>query len=259
VVELDTLYQVFEERDGARVLSHCTFCFRDSEDAAYFGRSTRNKLDLTPQDFSKALARIPDHEIYPELPPSATIYTGTISAGLYIKNVKLRDYEDFAGTDYLARLCRAEVQIHELLRQHPHQHIVKYHGCIVKRGRVVGMVLDRYPSTLLERIEDAKAGSLDYKSCMAAIESGVKHLHSLGLAHNDLNPSNIMLNDSDVPIIIDLGSCRPFGRELLAGGTVGWIDGDMDTYTTSEERHDESAILKIRAWIEEHSVDKPSV
>lgn len=119
------------------------------------------------------------------------------------------------------------------------------------------MVLGRYPRTLLERIEDTEAGSLDYESYMAAIESGAKHLHSISLAHNDLNPSNIMLNGSDVLIIIDLGSCRPFGQELLIAGTVRWIDGDI--YTTSDKRHDESAILKIRAWIEEHSATKLAV
>lgn len=142
VLELDTLYEVFDERDGATVLSHCTPCYCDNEDAAYFGRSTQYTRHLTPQDLSKALTRIPDHEIlYPEFPPSATVYTGAISAGLYIKRVKLVDYEDLAGTDYLARLCRAEVEIHELLRQHPHQHVVKYHGlhCQARPSRRHGL------------------------------------------------------------------------------------------------------------------------
>ena len=82
-------------------------------------------------------------------------------------------------------------------------------------------------------------------SYLAAIEAGVRHLHFRGLAHNDLSPNNIMVNHGDTPIIIDLGSCRPFGQKLLTTGTVGWIDEDYSNI--SDERHDESAVRRIRS------------
>ena len=44
------------------------------------------------------------------------------------------------------------------------------------------------------------------------VESGIRHLHSLGLIHNDINPSNIML-DGEIPII-DFGSCQREGESL---------------------------------------------
>ena len=51
VHDLDKLYEVFEERDGVHVLTHCSFIYRDREGMAFFGRSTRSKLDLSPADF----------------------------------------------------------------------------------------------------------------------------------------------------------------------------------------------------------------
>jgi hypothetical protein len=56
-----------------------------------------------------------------------------------------------------------------------------------------------------------------------------------------------------MPVLVDFGSCREIGRRLGASrGTVGWIEGDMLDYHTSEESHDWFAVEKIRAWL-----DKP--
>lgn len=250
VCDLDVLYEVFDERDGDIVPVHCSFCYRDSEGRAFFGRSTRNKLDLKAADYSKALTRIPDHEIYPEALPSTTVYPGKIDGSYYIKGAKLLDYEDFAGTDYLARVCLGEITSHEVIRRNPHPNIVRYHGCVVKRRRIIGMVLDRYAVTLHERVEEGDYGPFDTEAYMAAIESGVEHLHSFNLAHNDLNPKNIMLDDYDAPIIIDLGSCRPVGQELLTAGTPGWMDADYDL--TSNQSNDQSALRMIRTWLRDH-------
>jgi len=79
------------------------------------------------------------------------IYTGDIDGSHYVKTPRLLDYEDFTGTDYLARVALGEVESHELLRQSPHPNIVKYHGWNIRRGRILGMVLDRYAVTLLDK------------------------------------------------------------------------------------------------------------
>ncbi|KAJ9484035.1 hypothetical protein VN97_g9347 [Penicillium thymicola] len=36
------------------------------------------------------------------------------------------------------------------------------------------------------------------------ISEGIKHIHSLGLVHNDINPSTIMLAEHGIPIMIEL-------------------------------------------------------
>lgn len=33
-----------------------------------------------------------------------------------------------------------------------------------------------------------------------------------------------MVNKHDEPIIIDYGSCQPFGMDLITAGTPGWVD-----------------------------------
>src|SRR5690349_4081664 len=93
----------------------------------------------------------------------------------------------------IPRVLLDEIRIMELLEQHPHPNIVRYHGCRVRRGRVTGLVLDRHGTVLdaLENDEELQT-SLDKDSIMTDIEATVAHLHSLGLAHNDLNPSNVV-------------------------------------------------------------------
>lgn len=251
--DLHILSEVFDQVADQRVFLHCSFYVLGEDYVAYFGQSKKSKFDLTVHDILEDLKRIPDHEIYPPAPTTVTTFTKNINSEFHVKSAKLLDYEDWAGKNFLADLCLGEVEILETLRQHPHPTIVKYHGCLVKRGRIVGIVLDRYKTRLFERVQNAKPGDFDYQACIEAIETGVKHLHSLGLAHNDLNPYNIMLNDLDSPRIIDFGSCRPFGNELISGGTPGWVD---EFSPISDQKQDESAIVKIRTWMETELASK---
>ena len=82
---------------------------------------------------------------------------------------------------------------------------------------------------------------------MADIETAVAHLHSLGLAHNDLNPSNVVIGKNKEAILIDFGSCQPFGKKPMSTGTPGWIDED---FTTSAQEHDLAALPKIKTWLD---------
>lgn len=52
------------------------------------------------------------------------------------------------------------------------------------------------------------------------IESAVWYIHSLGLAHNNIKLGNVMLNEHDIPYIIDYGSCLPLGSLLITAGTL---------------------------------------
>lgn len=133
-----------------------------------------------------------------------------------------------------------------MLLRNPHPHIVKYHGCLVNRGCIVGLVLDRHPITLQHRLEE-DAENFGVENCMHKLRSAVSHLHSLGRAHNDLTPMNIMLDDDDNPVIIDFGSCQPFGTSLITAGTPGWIDED---FTVSAHEHDLIALEKIQVWLQ---------
>lgn len=91
---------------------------------------------------------------------------------------------------------------------------------------------------------------------MQALKSAISHLHSIGWAHNDLNPSNIMVDKEAMPILIDFGSAREIGAKLgTSRGTKGWIDGEIKDYHTSDSIHDVFAIEKLRTWLDGPTFD----
>lgn len=162
-------------------------------------------------------------------------------------------YDVFKKHNVLRLIPKAlldEAQTMEFLTQHTNPHIVQYHGCRVRRGRIVGLVLNRHPHTLTDYLKD-KVGTIEKEPFMDALISAIHHLHALGWAHNDLNPSNILVDTSGLPVLIDFGSAQPVGNKLgTSRGTDGWIDSSMDDYHTSETKHDEYAIEKIRSWLD---------
>jgi serine/threonine protein kinase len=190
------------------------------------------------------LQRLPDKDVYPQAPWNITTFAGPIGSNVFLKGPKL--HTAFIGTGLLPKLLLQEAKILEHLLDKPHPNITRYRGCLIARGRIVGIVLDRYPMTLKRRLENGMRG-FNIENCMREITSAVNHLHSLGLAHNDLTPMNIMIDDHETSIIVDFGSCQPFGCELITAGTPGWIDED---FTLSAEDHDVSALRKLHAWLE---------
>ncbi|KAF1835928.1 hypothetical protein BDW02DRAFT_617493 [Decorospora gaudefroyi] len=192
----------------------------------------------------ECLQRLPDDDVYPDAPSDITVISPLIDETLFLKRPKL--HPDFLGTGLLPKLMLHEAETMELLLRNPHLHIVRYHGCLIKRGRIVSLVLDRLPITLQHRLEK-NSQHFDVEDCMNKIKAAVQHLHSLGLAHNDLTPMNIMVDKCDDPVIIDYDSFQPFGNTLITAGTLGWFDED---FTEPARKHDEIALKKIRIWAE---------
>ncbi|KAG5988798.1 hypothetical protein E4U52_006234 [Claviceps spartinae] len=74
--------------------------------------------------------------------------------------------------------------------------------------------------TLDERME---VGTLfDKDLFLEGVERGIRHLHSLGIVHNDIKPDNIMCDELDRPVIIDFDSRGREGQKLNKSGTPGW-------------------------------------
>lgn len=249
VRDLSPLYEAFSEEDddqGNPIFLYSSFGFITKEHNAYFGKSKLRKFDLTLKDIRESLELLPDEDVYPKAPSNITNFAIPTSSNVFVKGPKL--HLDFQGTGLLPKLILQEVEIMELLMYKPHPNIIRYHGCLIKRGRIVGIVLDRYSMTLKERLEN---GIRDFNvdKFMNRLTSAVHHLHSLELAHNDLCPMNIMIDeaDDDTPAIIDFGSCQPFGRKLITAGTPGWIDED---FVNSARDHDNIALGKIQTWLE---------
>jgi serine/threonine protein kinase len=62
----------------------------------------------------------------------------------------------------------------------------------------------------------------DCKGFLSEVESGIQHLHSLSLIHNNIKPTNIILDDNNNPRIIDFNNCCPNGQDLEGIGST-WL------------------------------------
>lgn len=176
---------------------------------------------------------------------------------LHIKRPSLISYYPIEN-DRIAQGLLREAQVCEILKLHPHSTIAECFGCEVENGRISGLCFTKYKESLMQRLNPGSLGKrafaesqhLNYEWCSNIIErvnKGLDHLHALGLVHNDLNPSNIMLDDGDAPKLIDFGSCRPIGASLEGvGRTYEWYD--EKTHIASKS-NDLDALAEISAWM----------
>jgi serine/threonine protein kinase len=117
-----------------------------------------------------------------------------------------------------------EAKIYEILRKHPHPNICIYYGCVRKGDYLTAICLKKYARSLQDAVEQGDR-TLDSAAILEGISKGLRILHeTLGLVHNDINPTNIMLDDSGEAVIIDFDSCMPIGQEIgfRKGGTFCW-------------------------------------
>ncbi|EXL93385.1 kinase-like domain-containing protein [Fusarium oxysporum II5] len=186
---------------------------------------------VTPDDKDVTLRLAPDHldDIW-----------------VYVKRPGLNNYETtMRGTDFIPRELLAETLTMEKVSQTPHPDIVGYYGCRVRRGRIASMVFERLDQTLQQYSSTPEFEKLDKPKFLEALQSAVAYIHSLDLAHNDVNPHNIMVKDG-MPVLIDFGSCQPVGQRLQSLGTEGWYE---ELFFTSEKKHDTYSLNKLREWI----------
>ncbi|KAI1175754.1 kinase-like domain-containing protein [Nemania sp. FL0916] len=153
-----------------------------------------------------------------------------------------------------------ELEVCELIRRHPHPNIATYYGCQSANGRVTGLSFERYLFTLLDKLNPDALNKSEFMSSsdrnvtrefadryLPGIEAGLRHLHALGLVHNDLNPNNIMIAEDDRPVIIDFDSCRAIGADVrTVRRTFQWFDPDVHV---AAETNDLDALEEIRIWL----------
>lgn len=250
--DLTDLCEVEDYETGSVLRS--TFTFVDAQDTVWFGQVLGiRKFDLTIEDLNRSLCQIADATVYPEVTPGLTIVADNNDLkNFYIKRPKLLCLDNLEETQLIPKMLAEEARILEFLKGYEHRNLVRYYGCILRRGRIVGLALEKYDMILQYRFEDDPR-EFDVTACIDGIRAGIDCLHSLGFAHNDLHPMNIALDKDDQPVILDFGSCRRFGETLLSGGTPGWIDED---YSTSAQHHDKSALKKIEAWLMKNKSDR---
>jgi serine/threonine protein kinase len=231
-------------------LKYVTFYLVTDNEELYFGQLSKNKRDITLAEYSSALEYIEDTEVYPEVPGgiALTIAPGNVDdTSAFIKRPGLNCYETMKGSEYIPKAILDETLIMEQISQTNHPKIIGYFGCRVRRGRITAIVLERLDQTLTQYAHTPAFEQLDMAIFLEALESAVDYLHSLGLAHNDINPDNIMIKNG-VTVLIDFGSCQPFGKPLQSLGTDGWYE---ELFFTSEKKHDEYSRGKLREWLKD--------
>ena len=191
----------------------------------------------------ETLLEIPADKIWPYWDPKLAREPQQLPPNTYVKRPSLLAYNPTTSSK-LGRQLLDEAEVCQVLMAHPHPNIVKYLGCVVEDGVVKGLCFVEYSQTLAQKLR--KGEPHDVHRCMTGIENGVRHLHELGFIHNDLNPSNIMM-DGDDPIIIDFDYSKREGEELgWKQGTPGWAKEDL-RYTDRD--NDFYSISKIRKWL----------
>jgi hypothetical protein len=241
--------------NGERV-PRTAFAAIDEEENAYFGeKSGISMRELTVDIVRDCLRPLPDEEIYPLLPQDENLTVAPDDVtGFYVKRTAWPTYLDFRDTDFLPRLMLKEARTMELLRQHPHPNIVGYYGCRVKRGRIAGLVLETFtfPHDLgfVKIRPDLFKGVINKERVLSGLRSALNHLHALGLAHNDVNPANIMFGEGGEPKLIDFGSCEPFGEHLTSAGTPGWCRDRSGRFFTSDTANDDYGLELLGPWLD---------
>jgi serine/threonine protein kinase len=85
------------------------------------------------------------------------------------------------------------------------------------------------------------------KDWLLPLRAAVDHLHSIGYVHNDITPSNIMLDSRGQPVIIDFGSMCRVGESLVSyKRTMEWHDQSVSHARLS---NDHDALRELETWL----------
>jgi serine/threonine protein kinase len=198
--------------------------------------------------------------IFPEFKDTFTKAEGSPGhlSSLYLKKPSLSPYTpNYPGL--IRETWIEEVKTCEILKKNPHPNIAQYHGCaVVNDGSIRGIYFTKYDQTLMDKVNPARRNKIDF-ACerrdadrskvdgwLKGIELGLKHLHGLGIIHNDINPCNIMFQGEN-PVIIDFDSSRAQGHDLrLVKRTHGWHD---EMIKVSLPSNDTDALREIKLWL----------
>ncbi|KLU90587.1 hypothetical protein MAPG_10439 [Magnaporthiopsis poae ATCC 64411] len=235
--------EAWVEKDGDLAFDHTKIILRQDDDYFYarvpFRENDPSAVDVARLDARKIIM----DSVWPPADSRFTAAPDPLPADTYVKQPQLLHYDDTPASRNLGALMLGEIEACEVLRLKPHPNIARYLGCLTNKGRVTGLCFARYSTTLAQLLREG-ASAFDKHACFRGIEAGFKHMHALGLVHNDLNPSNIMF-DGREPIIIDFDSCKTEGEPLgHKGGTFGWTTDDGDP--CSRKENDVYALEKLR-------------
>lgn len=218
--------EVFVEQGDDFVFDHTKLILQE-DDQLFYAKTDERMLSASHFNIKNLhLIKIPGDRLWPPADPRFTRAPDPLPPSSYFKRPRLLDYEDTSDGSPFRLQILTEVKACEILRRHPHPNIAQYLGCVVKDNLVQGLGFTRYPISLFQALRDEVP--FDKAKCLRGIEAGMNHMHTLGLIHNDINPSNIMMV-GDHAVIIDFDSCRQEGQRICGkAGTYGWSIDDEE-------------------------------
>ncbi|PXF48983.1 Serine/threonine-protein kinase/endoribonuclease IRE2 [Gracilariopsis chorda] len=241
--------EVFVKTDEGLKFVHTTAVFQDGPQF-YVA-----KMDCKMREVPEELNTSDKHEgffvtyekLFPRFDATLTRAPCHSADSCYVKKPRLLLYQP--GEDSLGAQMLQEAHVLEAIKSSQHPNVQQYHGCVELNNQLVGLCLEKYLETLTERVQRNDA-TLDVDHCVNGITSGLKHIHSLGYCHNDVNPGNIMFKEDGTPVLIDFDSCIPTGQKLgYKAGTLGFWD---DSATHSLPQNDFTGLRFVKEFIERH-------
>ena len=146
--------------------------------------------------------------------------------------------EEATGRRFAVKVPRApagaagadlEREVH-VLRRVRHDHLVVLHGSVeTDRGR--GILMEYLPGGSAADLV-AVRGPVDLGEAvtvLAPVASALAHLHSLGIAHGDVSPGNVLFTAEGLPKLGDLGLAGLVGAPGRPGGTPGFSAPEADS------------------------------
>ncbi|KAF1346335.1 hypothetical protein EJ07DRAFT_144752 [Lizonia empirigonia] len=235
--------EIFVEKDGEYVFDHSKIIIHGDNDEFYYAKIDKSIFGSPQIDIDGLnMNRIPADHVWPLAEPIFTRAPNPLPSGCYLKRPSLLYYEGASDSSDYSRQILSEVEACEVFRLCPHPNIARYLGCVVKDGRIRGLCFVKYPVTLSQMLKDGT--HLQSSICLSGIEAGVRHMHDLGFVHNDLNPSNIMM-DGENPIIIDFDSCKRVGDRL--GSKTGTFGRALVEEECARRENDLHSLSEIQA------------
>ena len=232
--------------EGASSVFKETNLFLRQGDSVFAVKTTKREFELDDLELA-SLERVlvPAHDFCPEYKDSLTKAPTPLPEGSYVKQPKLFYWDANDGGAVAANFLR-EAEAYETIKQahlHPSHavYVEKYYGCVVENGRITGLCLKKYETSLEAAMEAETVPEEKRREWANGITTGIKILVWSGLAHNDVNPSNIMM-DGEKPVLVNFGDCRPAGEKLAEPRTAGLLPEWVET---SEFENDLYGLKKI--------------
>jgi serine/threonine protein kinase len=125
----------------------------------------------------------------------------------------------------------------EILCELDHPNLVRVHDLDIHEGRPF-VVMEFVRGRTLQQVADQSLPSPDQAAAwVSAIARALEYVHGRGVVHQDIKPTNIMLDESGRPRLIDFGMSR--WRHAWSGKRAGPSGGTL-AYMAPEQARGES-------------------